>query len=89
MSCMSLRFFPSVLHPFHLSVLHSIFPSELYSSVSILSSSLSNLLLKPSVEALISVTAFFGFLDSFFRFQFSAENFHLSTNFFITFISYY
>ena len=59
------------------------------SSALILSSSLSNLFLNPSVKFLISVHALFSVLDFFFffRYRFSVKNFHLVSDFFVL-ISY-
>lgn len=66
----------SVLHPFQVSMLRCVFSSVIWSRILILSSALSNLLLNPSVEFLISVIAFFSFFFNF-RFLLSAEYVHL------------
>lgn len=59
-------------------MLRCVFSSVIWSRILILSSALSNLLLNPSVEFLISVIAFFSFFfNFFFRFLLSAEYVHL------------
>lgn len=76
----------SVLHPFQVSMLRCVFSSVIWSRILILSSALSNLLLNPSVEFLISVIAFFSFFFKFFflDFYFLLNMFILSTNLLIT-----